>query len=172
MLFSQTTYVERRRRLRELVGDGIIVIFGNNNSPMNYPNNGYKFRQDSSFLYFTGQHREGLVLVIDCNSGKEILFGDEVSIDDIVWYGKVKSAAEMAEESGISELRPYARLHDLVAEAKGRTIHYLPPYRHENMIEIMNLLGIKPEEQKAHSSVTLIKAIVALRSIKSEEEIA
>ena len=68
MLFSQTTYVERRRRLRELVGDGIIVIFGNNNSPMNYPNNGYKFRQDSSFLYFTGQHREGLVLVIDCNS--------------------------------------------------------------------------------------------------------
>ncbi|MDD6018881.1 MAG: aminopeptidase P family protein [bacterium] len=172
MLFSQTTYVERRRRLRELVGDGIIVIFGNNNSPMNYPNNGYKFRQDSSFLYFTGQHREGLVLVIDCNSGKEILFGDEVSIDDIVWYGKVKSAAEMAEESGISELRPYARLHDLVAEAKGRTIHYLPPYRHENMIAIMNLLGIKPEEQKAHSSVTLIKAIVALRSIKSEEEIA
>ena len=172
MLFSQTTYVERRRRLRELVGDGIIVIFGNNNSPMNYPNNGYKFRQDSSFLYFTGQHREGLVLVIDCNSGKEILFGDEVSIDDIVWYGKVKSAAEMAEESGISELRPYARLHDLVAEAKGRTIHYLPPYRHENMIAIMNLLGIKPEEQKAHSSVALIKAIVALRSIKSEEEIA
>ena len=78
----------------------------------------------------------------------------------------------MAEESGISELRPYARLHDLVAEAKGRTIHYLPPYRHENMIAIMNLLGIKPEEQKAHSSVTLIKAIVALRSIKSEEEIA
>ena len=172
MLFSQATYIERRRQLRDLVGDGIILLFGNNNSPMNYPNNGYKFRQDSSFLYFTGQHREGLTLAIDCNSGKEILFGDEVSIDDIVWYGKVKTAAEMAEESGIAELRPYGRLADLVAEANGRTIHYLPPYRHENMIEIMNLLSIKPEEQKAHSSVTLIKAIVKLRSIKSEEEIA
>ena len=172
MLFSQQTYVERRKQLRELVGDGIVILFGNNNSPMNYPNNTYKFRQDSSFLYFVGQHREGLTLAIDCNSGKEILFGDEVSIDDIVWYGKVKSAAEMAEESGISELRPMAKLADLVAEAKGRTIHYLPPYRHENMMVIERLLGIKAEEQKARASVTLIKAIVKLRSIKSEEEIA
>ena len=172
MLFSQQTYVERRKQLRELVGDGIVILFGNNNSPMNYPNNTYKFRQDSSFLYFVVQHREGLTLAIDCNSGKEILFGDEVSIDDIVWYGKVKSAAEMAEESGISELRPMAKLADLVAEAKGRTIHYLPPYRHENMMVIERLLGIKSEEQKARASVTLIKAIVKLRSIKSEEEIA
>ena len=117
MLFSQQTYVERRKQLRELVGDGIIILFGNNDSPMNYPSNAYKFRQDSSFLYFTGQHREGLTLAIDCNSGKETLFGDEVSIDDIVWYGKIKSAAEMAEESGIAELRPYRALAELVNEA-------------------------------------------------------
>lgn len=172
MLFSQQTYVERRKQLRELVGDGIIILFGNNDSPMNYPSNAYKFRQDSSFLYFTGQHREGLTLAIDCNSGKEILFGDEVSIDDIVWYGKIKSAAEMAEESGIAELRPYRALADLVNEAKDSTIHYLPPYRHQHMLEIERLLGIKAEEQKAKASVTLIKAIVKLRSIKSEGEIA
>ena len=84
MLFSKQTYVERRARLRELVGEGLILLFGNNDSPMNYPANAYKFRQDSSFLYFFGQHRDGLVGVIDADSGKETLVGDEIDIDDIV----------------------------------------------------------------------------------------
>lgn len=171
MLFSQDTYKARRQRLRELVGNGIILLFGNNNSPMNYPNNTYKHRQDSCFLYYTGLHREGLVLAIDCDGGKEILFGDEVDIDDIVWYGKVKTAAEMAEETGIAELRPMRRLAELVAKAAGRTVHYLPPYRDDNKIEIMRLLGIQPEHQKQRASVELIKAIVKMRSIKTAEEI-
>ena len=60
MLFDKQTYVERRNRLRQLVGSGLIVLPGNNDSPLNYPANTYKFRQDSSFLYFFGQQRNGL----------------------------------------------------------------------------------------------------------------
>ena len=89
MLFSQQTYVQRREELRRLVGTGLILLPGNNDSPMNYPANAYKFRQDSTFLYFTGQHRDGLALVMDADTGREVLIGDEIDIDDIVWYGSV-----------------------------------------------------------------------------------
>ena len=98
MLFSRSTYAERRSRLRQLVGSGIIFIPGNNDSPCNFPNNTYKFRQDSSFLYFTGQHRDGLALVIDCESGVETLVGNDIDIDDIIWTGPVPSVADMAAE--------------------------------------------------------------------------
>ena len=84
MLFSTATYSERRSRLRQLVGSGVIVLLGNNDSPCNFPNNPYKFRQDSSFLYFTGQHRDGLALVIDCESGAETLVGNDIDIDDVI----------------------------------------------------------------------------------------
>lgn len=98
MLFSKETYVARRRKLRELIGDGLILLFGNNDSPVNYPSNAYKFRQDSAFLYFFGQKRDGLVGVIDADSGHETLVGNEIDIDDIVWYGSVHSVKAMAEE--------------------------------------------------------------------------
>lgn len=173
MLFSKETYVERRRKLRELVGSGLIVLFGNNDSPNNYPSNVYKFRQDSAFLYFFGQHRDGLVGVIDADSGNEILIGNDIDIEDIVWYGSVTSVAEMAEESGVGASAPMAELAEIVGKAKetGRKIHYLPPYRHDTMIQIMDLLGIHPSEQREKASLDLIHAVVKLRSIKSEEEI-
>lgn len=173
MLFSKETYVERRRKLRELVGSGLILLFGNNDSPNNYPSNVYKFRQDSAFLYFFGQHRDGLVGVIDADSGNEILVGNDIDIEDIVWYGSVTSVAEMAEECGTEASAPMSHLADIVSKAKeaGRTIHYLPPYRHDTMIQLMDLLGIHPSEQRAKASLSLIKAVVALRSIKSQEEI-
>ena len=173
MLFEKLTYVERRNQLRQLVGKGLILIFGNNDSPMNCPANTYKFRQDSSFLYFFGQHRDGLVGVIDADSGREILIGDEIDIDDIVWYGSVTSVAEMAEETGVAESAPMAKLADLVNEAKaqGRKIHFLPPYRHDNMIQIFDLLGIHPSQQREAASMDLINAVVKLRSTKSAGEI-
>lgn len=118
MLFSTETYVQRRQQLRELVGEGLILIFGNNEAPMNYPANAYKFRQDSTFLYFTGQHRDGLVLAIDCATGQETLYGDEIDIDDIVWYGSVTSVADMAAESGIARTAPLSQLSTLVAPSK------------------------------------------------------
>lgn len=173
MLFSKSTYIERRNALRSLVGNGLIVLFGNNDSPMNYPANAYKFRQDSSFLYFFGQHRDGLVGVIDADSGEETLFGNEIDIDDIVWYGSVTSVVEMAEESGVAKTAPMAALSELLNKAKAahRTIHFLPPYRHETMLTITDLLGIHHSQQKAAASQTLIDAVVKLRSKKSAEEI-
>lgn len=174
MLFPQSTYIQRRQQLRELVGEGLILIFGNNEAPMNYPANAYKFRQDSTFLYFTGQHRDGLVLAIDCATGQETLYGDEIDIDDIVWYGSVTSVAEMAAESGITHTAPLSQLSTLVAPFKGGggLLHYLPPYRHDNLLQLMELLGKNRQEVMAGRSQRLIDAVVKLRSIKSAEEIA
>ena len=173
MLFSKNTYVERRARLRQLVGHGLIVLMGNNESPMNYPSNTYKFRQDSSFLYFFGQHRDGLVGVIDADSGAETLLGDEIDIDDIVWYGEVTSVVQMAEECGVAHTAPMAALTEMVAQAQkaGRKVHFLPPYRHETMIRLHDLLGIHPSQQRDAASQELIHAVIQLRLVKSAEEI-
>lgn len=174
MLFSKETYVERRRRLRELVGSGLILLFGNNDSPNNYPSNAYKFRQDSAFLYFFGQKRDGLVGVIDADSGEELLVGNEIDIDDIVWYGSVHSVCAMAEECGAQGAAPMAKLAELVGQAvkAGRQVHFLPPYRSDIKIQLMDLLGIHPSKQREAASLSLIQAVIQLRSIKSEEEIA
>ena len=173
MLFSKETYVGRREALRRMVGSGLIVLFGNNDSPMNYPANVYKFRQDSSFLYFFGQHRDGLVGVIDADTGRETLIGDEIDIDDIVWYGSVTSVRQMAEECGVEASAPMSRLAELVGEAvrQGRQVHFLPPYRYDTQIQIMDLLGIHPSKQREAASLPLIQAVVKLRSKKSAEEI-
>ena len=173
MLFSKITYVERRARLRQLVGHGLIVLMGNNESPMNYPSNTYKFRQDSSFLYFFGQHRDGLVGVIDADSGAETLLGDEIDIDDIVWYGEVTSVVQMAEECGVAHTAPMAALTEMVAQAQkaDRKVHFLPPYRHETMIRLHDLLSIHPSQQRDAASQELIQAVIQLRLVKSAEEI-
>ena len=173
MLFSKNTYTERRARLRQLVGHGLIVLMGNNESPMNYPSNTYKFRQDSSFLYFFGQHRDGLVGVIDADSGTETLLGDEIDIDDIVWYGEVTSVVQMAEECGVAHTAPMAALTEMVVQAQkaGRKVHFLPPYRHETMIRLHDLLGIHPSQQRDAASQELIQAVIQLRLVKSAEEI-
>ncbi len=173
MLFTKETYVDRRNALRQLVGNGLIVLFGNNDSPINYPANTYKFRQDSSFLYFYGQHRDGLAGVIDAETGAETLYGNEIDIDDIVWYGSVTSVREMAEESGIANVLPMAALSSTIQDAvrSGKKVHFLPPYRHETQIHIMDLLGIHPSRQREEASTELIKAVVKLRSKKSADEI-
>ena len=173
-MFSKQTYIERRNVLRQLVGNGIIVLFGNNESPCNYPANGYyPFRQDSSFLYYFAQNRDGLVGVIDCESGKETLIGDDIDIEDIVWYGSVDCVKDLAEQAGVANSAPMAKLKELVDEAvsKGRKVHFLPPYRHDTKIQIMDLLGIHPSQQKDAASLELIKAVVKMRSTKTAEEI-
>lgn len=174
MLFSKQTYIERREILRKRIGTGLILIMGNNDSPMNYPANVYRFRQDSCFLYFFAQHREGLVGVIDADEGKEYLFGNDIDIEDIVWYGQVDSVADMAAEVGVSNSAPMNQLKELVNNAKkqGRKIHFLPPYRHDIQIQLMDLLGIHPNQQRAEASLELIKAVVDQRAVKSPEEIA
>ena len=127
MLFDKDTYTARRNRLARQVKEGIILLFGNNDTPVNYPSNVYKYRQDSSFLYFYGQHREGLVGVIDIDNKKEYLIGNDVDIEDIVWLGSVDHVSELAMQSGVEESAPMSKLAELVnqAKAQGRKIHFL-----------------------------------------------
>ena len=174
-MFQQNVYINRRAELKKLLKSGIVILFGNNESPCNYPNNGYyPFRQDSSFLYYFGQRRDGLVGVIDIDEGTEMLIGDDIDIEDIVWYGSVDSVSDLAAQVGIHRTAPMKELQVICNEAKNknRTIHFLPPYRHDNMIQIMDLLGIHPNKQKEAASVELIKAIVKMRERKSDIEIA
>ena len=174
MLFEKQTYVQRRAVLKKQVGSGIILLTGNNDSPANYPSNAYRFRQDSSFLYYFGQHREGLAGIIDIDNNREYLVGDDIDIEDIVWFGSVDSVADMAAQSGVANTLTMAQMADYLkkAKAEGRTIHFLPPYRHDLMIQLMDILGIHPSQQRAQASVKLITAVVNQRAVKSPEEIA
>ena len=174
MLFSKQTYIDRRNILRQRVESGLIVLFGNNESPVNYPSNGYKFRQDSTFLYYFGLQRDGLVGVIDADSGDEWLIGDDIDIEDIVWFGSVDSVADMAAQTGCIKSAPMSRLESLFRDAqdRGRQIHFLPPYRHDLMIQLMDLTGIHPRDQRASASLKLIQAVVDQRIVKSAEEVA
>ena len=174
-MFSKETYVRRRSELKKLVGNGLIILFGNNEAPANYPANTYSpMRQDSSFLYYFGQHRDGLVGVIDIDSDTELLLGDDIDVEDIVWMGFTPSVADLAAEVGITKTAPMKELKTICdkAIAQKQTIHFLPPYRHDTKIQIMDLLGIHPSQQKERASLQLIKAVVKMRSTKEPQEIA
>ena len=173
-MFDKQTYVNRRARLRSLVNDGIIIIFGNNESPCNYPSNGYyPFRQDSSFLYYFGLNRDGLVGVIDIDNNSETVFGNDIDIEDSVWYGSVDSVHDLAAQVGVEHTAPMRALKNTCNEAlrQKRRIHFLPPYRHDIKIQIFDLLGIHPVQQKEAASMELIKAVVSMRSVKEQQEI-
>ena len=152
----------------------MVVLFGNNESPANYPANGYApFRQDSSFLYYFGQHRDGLVGVIDIDNDQEWLFGDDIDVEDIVWMGYTPSVADLAAEVGVSKTAPMSKLKDIVncKSSNGKSYHFLPPYRYDTKIQIMDLLGIHPSQQKEKASLALIKAVVKMRATKEPQEI-
>ena len=171
-MFTKETYMRRRQELKKLVGNGVIILFGNNDAPVNYPANAYApMRQDSSFLYYFGQHREGLVGVIDIDNDEEWLFGDDIDVEDIVWMGYTPSVADLAAEVGLKKTATMAELKAICDKAKGRTSHFLPPYRFDTKIQIMDLLGIHPSKQKEAASLELIKAIVKMRSKKEQQEI-
>lgn len=173
-MFDKQTYVNRRAKLKSLVKDGIIILFGNNESPCNYPSNGYyPFRQDSSFLYYFGQNRDGLVGVIDIDNNRETIFGNDIDIEDIVWYGSVYSVHDLAAQVGVENTAPMRALKSTCNEALKlkRKIHFLPPYRHDIQIQIFDLLGIHPVQQKEAASMELIKAVVKMRSAKEPQEI-
>ena len=166
-MFNKDIYIERRNTLKKLVGEGIIVFFGNNESPCNYPANAYyPMRQDSSFLYYFGQRRDGLVGIIDVDNDREWLIGNDIDIEDIVWYGSVDSIADMAAQVGVENTAPMAELKNIIARCKNN-VHFLPPYRHDTILQ-MQKLGLDFSD----SSLPLIKAVVKMRSTKSALEIA
>ena len=172
-MFSAEIYIERRKHLRADVGSGIILLFGNEESPMNYTDNQYPFRQDSSFLYFFGHDYPGLAAVIDINQGTECMFGDDLTVDDIVWTGPQLTLKEKCLKTGISETTGLDKLPEVLTKAvkQGREIHFLPQYRAENVLKIQQLLGIHPSDINSQVSELLIKVVIAQRSIKSEHEI-
>ena len=177
-MFSKETYIRRRAELKKLVGNGVIVLFGNNEAPANYPANAYApMRQDSSFLYYFGQHRDGLVGLIDIDNDEEILFGDDIDVEDIVWMGYTPSVADLAAEVGITKTAPMSHLTSYIKHLTSyikhltSNIHFLPPYRFDTKIQIMDLLGIHPDQQKEKASLALIQAVVKMRSTKEAQEI-
>ena len=168
-MFSKEIYTKRRAELRQRIQSGIILLPGNQHSPNNYPNNAYYFRQDSTFLYYFASDYEGLAAVIDVDNDKEIIFGDELTIDSIVWTGVQPTIKEKSERVGIEETRPFAEFATYVknAQAKGQEIHFLPPYRGEHQVWLQELLGINPAEQEAKASLKFIKACKASFSVSA-----
>lgn len=172
-MFAKEIYVQRRAELKQRMGEGLILLFGNNDAPNNYPGNPYRFRQDSCFLYYFGQKRDGLVGVIDVDNDKEYIFGNDIDIDDIIWFGYVPSVSDLASEVGVANTAPMAELKNLVdaAKAKGQNIHFVPQCRGDLQIQLADLVGIHPLQSKEKASVKLIKAIVDMRAVKKAEEI-
>jgi Xaa-Pro aminopeptidase len=141
---------------------------------MNYADNCYPYRQDSTFLYYFGLDQPGLAAVIDIDEGRATIFGDELTIDDIVWTGHLPTIAERAQSVGVTDTRPHGDLVKTVAAAAaaGRTVRYLPPYRADNALLIEDLLGIAARNAAENASLDFIRAVIDQRSIKSDEEIA
>ena len=172
-MFETSVYKNRRARLKEKVKSGLVLILGNGEAPANYTDNTYKFRQDSSFLYFFGLNQPGFAGVIDIDSGDEYIIGNEVEMQDIIRMAPQPSVKDMAARVGVSKTAPFARLADCMKTAisQGRRIHFLPPYRFRNMLLLEELLGIRPALVKNYASLELIKAVVDLRSVKEPCEI-
>jgi len=173
-MFAKELYIARREKLRKSVGSGLILLLGNEESPMNYADNTYHFRQDSTFLYFFGLNFAGLAAVLDCDSGVDTIYGNDLTVEDFVWMGPQPTIATRALECGVGNTGTVKRLVEVLGEgaSKGRTIHFLPPYRAENKIKLFEYLGILPAESKAEASLPLIMGVVNQRNYKSSEEIS
>ena len=172
-MFKSEVYSRRREELRKKIRTGLALFIGNNESPMNYPANTYHFRQDSDFLYFFGPDLPGLAGVIDFDSGKEWIFGNDFDLDDIIWMGPQPAIKDLASRCGVMNTAPFSRLEEITGDAlsKKRKIHFLPPYRAETKMTLGSLLRENPCQMKTVASPELIRAVVSLRSIKEKAEV-
>ena len=170
-MFAKETYIQRRALLKKNIGSGVLLFLGNDEQGLHYEDNTVRYRQDSTFLYYFGLSFAGLSAIIDIDEDKEIIFGDELTIDHIVWMGTQPTLKEKSGRVGITEVMPSAEIMNYLHKAvrKGQTVHYLPPYRAEHKLKLMEWLGIPPARQEG--SVPFIRAIVAQRSYKSAEEV-
>lgn len=172
-MFSKETYTKRRQQLAKDINKGLVIFIGNSESPMNYLDNTYRYRQDSNFLYFFGLSHPDLVAVIDVENGEETLYGDDYTIDHIVWMGTQPTIAGRAETCGVRKTAPSHQLAKDIkaAMAKGRQIHFLPVYRGESKIKLFELLGVLPSQVQEKASLDLIQAVIKQRNYKTQEEI-
>ena len=172
-MFTKEIYIQRREKLRKSVGKGLILLLGNDESPMNYADNGYHFRQDSTFLYFFGLNQPFLAAILDCETGEDVIFGNDLTVEDFVWMGPQPSIAVQSLRVGVTQSEDIASLVVLLnkSASKRRKIHFLQPYRPENKIKLFDWLKIVPTKAKQKASVDLIMGIVNQRNYKSPEEI-
>jgi len=172
-MFKSEVYTKRREELHKKVKTGLALFIGNNEAPMNYPDNTYHFRQDSDFLYFFGLDLPGLAGLLDFDSGKDRIFGNDCDMDDIIWMGPQPTIKELALKCGITDTSPMTKLEETIKNvlSKKRKIHFLPPYRGETKMILGSLLKENPCKMKTLASVDLIKAVISLRSIKEKIEI-
>ncbi len=163
--FREETYIRRRAELKKRVGKGLLVFIGNEEVGMNYRDNGYAFRQDSTMLYYFGSDYAGMCALIDIDGDKEIIFADELTIDDIVWMGDMPTKKEMSALVGVSDVRARAEFEPYVTAAlkKGQKVHTLPPYRAEHE-KILSLWAQEPSEE-------FIVAVAEMRNHKTPEEV-
>ena len=181
-MFESSVYARRRRVLLERMAGakGIAIFVGNVDAAMNYRGNDYKFRQDSSFMYYWGVDEPWFAAVLDLESGDECLYGNDVDIDDIIWMGPQPSVASKGAAIGCAKTAPLEEFDKLVAEAvaKGRDVHFLPPARYYNQMKISQLTGISSDAVRKVAPVAaggaseeLVKAVVSMRLIKEACEI-
>jgi Xaa-Pro aminopeptidase len=155
------------------IESGLALFLGNEDSPMNYADNTFRFRQDSSFLYYFGLDQPGLAAVIDFEEGTTAIYGDDFTVDDIVWRGPQPTIRQRGQAVGVSRTAPMARLAEVLAKARkaGRCVRFLPPYRADNALKLKRWLGVNPEQVARKASVELIRAVVEQRAVKRPEEI-
>jgi Xaa-Pro aminopeptidase len=172
-MFKSDIYIKRRKELQKKMKSGLALFIGNVEAPMNYPANTYHFRQDSDFLYFFGIDLPGLAGLMDFDSGKDRIFGNDFDMDDIIWMGPQPTVKELALKCGISNTSPMNKLEETIKDAlsKRRKIHFLPPYRGETKMILGSLFKENPCQMKTLASVELIKEVVSMRSIKEKVEI-
>jgi Xaa-Pro aminopeptidase len=173
-MFSKETYTARRKKLAESLSGGLILLPGNEESPMNYTDNTYHFRQDSTFLYYFGINQASLAGVIDVDSGESILFGDDYSVEMIVWTGVVPSIASLGDRAGVTNVKSFSALQTVVYEAisSKRPVHFLNPYRADILIRLAEHLQMNYQSIPDKASLELARAVIAQREVKSSEEIA
>lgn len=171
-MFAKETYIQRRNVLKKAVGSGILFFLGNDECGINYEDNTYDFRQDSTFLYYFGLPYAGLSAIINVDEDDTLIFGDEISLDHIVWMGTQPTLKEKSECVGVQKTSPSKQLPDYLSAAakKRQPIHFLPTYRTEHILKLQEWLHLSPSEQMP--STDFIKAVVNMRNYKSAEEIA
>jgi Xaa-Pro aminopeptidase len=172
-MFDKKVYAKRREELHKKMNNGILLFPGNDESAMNYSGNTYHYRQDSSFLYFFGLDMPGLAGICDLDEGNDTIYGDDLTMDDIIWMGDQPSMKERAEKVGVVRTKAFAKLKDdmLSALKSGRKIHILPPYRGDHKIFLADLFELSHDKIKELVSEEFIKAVISLREVKDEHEI-
>lgn len=169
--FPKETYIERRNHLKHIMGSGVLLFLGNEESSSNFKDNWYPFRQDSTFLYFFGLDMPGLAAVIDIDQDDEIIFGDNLTIEETIWQGSHPPLLELATTVGVGKTKAKSEIEGYLASVEDKQIHFLPPYRPENSQKLAGWFHKSIPEISTLISVDFIKAVVSLRSIKSDEEI-